>query len=79
MKSYSAPSLMSLSQEVMFILHLLIRIPRPISTRGSWKHKQTLMFTYGPKNFRELARRMPSYRGEFAPMHPKFPETSAAA
>ncbi|KAG9097489.1 hypothetical protein FRC06_007496, partial [Ceratobasidium sp. 370] len=27
----------------------------------------------------EIARRMPCYRGEFAPLHPKFPEGSAAA
>ncbi|KAG9116045.1 hypothetical protein FRC07_007492 [Ceratobasidium sp. 392] len=31
------------------------------------------------KKCREVARRMPSFRGECAPMHPKFPEGSAAA
>lgn len=31
------------------------------------------------KKTREIARRMPSYRGEYAAMHPKFPEGSAAA
>ncbi|KAG8715208.1 hypothetical protein FRC08_010871 [Ceratobasidium sp. 394] len=31
------------------------------------------------KKARELARRMPCYRGEFAPLHPKFPEGSGAA
>lgn len=31
------------------------------------------------KKAREIARRMPSYRGEFVPLHPKFPEGSAAA
>ncbi|KAF8607378.1 alcohol oxidase [Ceratobasidium sp. AG-I] len=30
------------------------------------------------KKSREIARRMPSFRGEFAPLHPKFPEGSAA-
>ncbi|CAE6457691.1 unnamed protein product [Rhizoctonia solani] len=31
------------------------------------------------KQAREIARRMPQYRGEFAALHPKFPEGSAAA
>ncbi|KAG8761309.1 hypothetical protein FRC11_014117 [Ceratobasidium sp. 423] len=31
------------------------------------------------KKTRELARRMPSYRGELSLLHPKFPEGSAAA
>ncbi|CAE6486986.1 unnamed protein product [Rhizoctonia solani] len=31
------------------------------------------------KKTREVARRMPSYRGELALLHPKFPEGSAAA
>ncbi|KAG9090207.1 hypothetical protein FS749_000742 [Ceratobasidium sp. UAMH 11750] len=31
------------------------------------------------KRAREVARRMPHYRGEYAPMHPKFPEGSAAS
>ncbi|KAG8776740.1 hypothetical protein FRC12_000712 [Ceratobasidium sp. 428] len=31
------------------------------------------------KRAREVARRMPHYRGEYAPMHPKFLEGSAAA
>ncbi|QRV98993.1 GMC oxidoreductase [Ceratobasidium sp. AG-Ba] len=31
------------------------------------------------KKAREIARRMPCYRGEFAPLHPKYPEGSAAA
>ncbi|KAG8763317.1 hypothetical protein FRC12_008612 [Ceratobasidium sp. 428] len=31
------------------------------------------------KKGREIARRMPHYRGEYAPLHPKFPEGSAAA
>ncbi|CAE6483071.1 unnamed protein product [Rhizoctonia solani] len=30
------------------------------------------------KQAREIARRLPQYRGEFAPLHPKFPEDSAA-
>ncbi|KAL5639820.1 hypothetical protein ACGC1H_006407 [Rhizoctonia solani] len=34
---------------------------------------------WGYKKSRELARRMPSYRGELSLMHPKFPEASAAA
>ncbi|KAG8736595.1 hypothetical protein FRC10_009142 [Ceratobasidium sp. 414] len=34
---------------------------------------------WGYKQAREIARRMPCYRGEFAPLHPKFPEGSAAA
>ena len=28
---------------------------------------------------REIARRMPLFRGDFAPMHPKFPVGSKAA
>ncbi|ETW83635.1 GMC oxidoreductase 6 [Heterobasidion irregulare TC 32-1] len=35
-----------------------------------------LMWAY--KFSRELARRMPLFRGEYAPLHPKFPEGSAA-
>ncbi|KAG8687027.1 hypothetical protein FRC11_007934, partial [Ceratobasidium sp. 423] len=31
------------------------------------------------KKSREIARRMPSYRGEYAPLHPGFPEGSAAS
>ncbi|KAG8698147.1 hypothetical protein FRC09_007402 [Ceratobasidium sp. 395] len=31
------------------------------------------------KKAREIARRMPCYRGEFPPLHPKFPEGSSAA
>ncbi|KAG9121764.1 hypothetical protein FRC07_002141 [Ceratobasidium sp. 392] len=31
------------------------------------------------KKAREIARRMPCYRGEYAPLHPTFPEGSAAA
>lgn len=31
------------------------------------------------KRSRELARRLPSYRGEFTPGHPEFPSSSAAA
>ncbi|KAJ1301251.1 hypothetical protein OPQ81_003659 [Rhizoctonia solani] len=31
------------------------------------------------KHSREIARRLPQYRGEFAALHPKFPEGSAAA
>ncbi|KAG8691277.1 hypothetical protein FRC11_005358 [Ceratobasidium sp. 423] len=31
------------------------------------------------KHSREVARRLPQYRGEFAALHPKFPEGSAAA
>lgn len=31
------------------------------------------------KHSREIARRMPAYRGEFVSNHPKFPEGSAAA
>ncbi|KAG8715597.1 hypothetical protein FRC11_002484 [Ceratobasidium sp. 423] len=31
------------------------------------------------KHAREIVRRLPQYRGEFAPIHPKFPEGSAAA
>ncbi|CAE6402737.1 unnamed protein product [Rhizoctonia solani] len=31
------------------------------------------------KNAREIARRLPQYRGEFAALHPTFPEGSAAA
>ena len=34
---------------------------------------------WGYKHGRELARRMPSYRGEYAPAHPVFPEGSRAA
>ncbi|CAE6483984.1 unnamed protein product [Rhizoctonia solani] len=34
---------------------------------------------WGYKKSREFARRMPSYRGEFAPFHPRFSEESAAA
>ena len=33
---------------------------------------------WGYKFSRELARRMPLFRGEYAPLHPKFPEGSAA-
>ncbi|CAE6472065.1 unnamed protein product [Rhizoctonia solani] len=31
------------------------------------------------KRSRETARRMPGYRGEYAPLHPRFPEGSAAS
>ncbi|CAE6384133.1 unnamed protein product [Rhizoctonia solani] len=31
------------------------------------------------KKTREIARRMPSYRGEYAPLHPKYPEGSSAS
>ncbi|KAG9090208.1 hypothetical protein FS749_000743 [Ceratobasidium sp. UAMH 11750] len=34
---------------------------------------------WGYKKAREVARRMPHYRGEYVPMHPKFLEGSAAA
>ncbi|KAL4253749.1 GMC oxidoreductase family protein [Abortiporus biennis] len=34
---------------------------------------------YGYKRSREFARRLPAYRGEFAPSHPQFPAGSAAA
>ncbi len=30
------------------------------------------------KRGREIARRMPNYRGEYAPWHPQFPAGSAA-
>ncbi|KAG2039073.1 alcohol oxidase-like protein [Suillus americanus] len=33
---------------------------------------------FGYKKLREICRRMPSYRGEVAPFHPRFPEGSAA-
>ena len=33
---------------------------------------------WGYKFSRELARRMPLFCGEYAPLHPKFPEGSAA-
>ena len=33
---------------------------------------------WGYKFSRELARRMPLFRGEYAPLHPKFPKGSAA-
>ncbi|CAE6461199.1 unnamed protein product [Rhizoctonia solani] len=31
------------------------------------------------KKTREIARRMPSYRGEYAPLHPKYPKSSSAS
>ena len=34
---------------------------------------------WGYKHSRELARRMPAFRGEFATGHPSFPQGSAAA
>jgi alcohol oxidase len=34
---------------------------------------------FGYKKLREIYRRMPSYRGEVAAFHPRFPEGSAAA
>lgn len=37
---------------------------------------QVLVWAY--KHSRELVRRMPMYRGEFVPEHPKFPEGSEA-
>ncbi|EMD35142.1 hypothetical protein CERSUDRAFT_139982 [Gelatoporia subvermispora B] len=37
------------------------------------------ILNYGYKRAREFARRMPAYRGEFAPMHPSFPEGSKVA
>ena len=36
------------------------------------------LLVWAYKRGRELARRMPSYRGEYAPWHPQFPEGSAA-
>jgi alcohol oxidase len=34
---------------------------------------------WGYKKGREIARRMASYRGEFEPGHPRFPQGSQAA
>ena len=34
---------------------------------------------YWPSRGSEIVRRMPSFRGEYAPLHPKFPKGSAAA
>ena len=37
------------------------------------------MLRWAYKKEREIARRMASYRGEFEPGHPRFPEGSQAA
>ncbi|TCD71566.1 hypothetical protein EIP91_007313 [Steccherinum ochraceum] len=43
------------------------------------KPEDLALLVWGYKRSRELARRMPCYRGEYAPSHPKFPEDSEAA
>jgi len=45
-------------------------------TVSSESDLQVLVWAY--KHSRELVRRMPMYRGEFVPEHPKFPEGSEA-
>jgi alcohol oxidase len=44
---------------------------------GCEEDMQVMIWAY--KHTRELARRMPSYRGEVAHLHPIFPEGSKAA
>ncbi|KAI0337230.1 alcohol oxidase [Trametopsis cervina] len=47
---------------------------------GFLKQEEDLeLLKWAYKREREYARRMPSYRGEFAPMHPEFAKNSAAA
>ncbi|KAG8744529.1 hypothetical protein FRC10_009981 [Ceratobasidium sp. 414] len=47
---------------------------------GVFDHKADVdVHIWAYKKAREIARRMPHYRGEYAPLHPKFPESSAAA
>ncbi|EAU83180.1 alcohol oxidase AOX1 [Coprinopsis cinerea okayama7 len=43
------------------------------------KEEDVAMFRWAYKHLREIARRMPFYRGEYEERHPKFPEGSAAA
>lgn len=43
------------------------------------KEEDLELLRWGYKRSREFARRMPSYRGEYADWHPKFPEGSEAA
>ncbi|KAJ3553624.1 hypothetical protein NM688_g3508 [Phlebia brevispora] len=47
---------------------------------GYLKHADDVaLLRWAYKRSREISRRMPCYRGEYAPWHPKFPEGSAAA
>lgn len=60
-------------RSTIFTIHL----PARFDAVHSVADVQPLVWGY--KYTREIARRMPHFRGEAAPLHPKFPTGSAAA